>query len=152
MNGKLIKFLRDAFPFIAVIVLWRLSVAFWNPAGILAIIPIFYCSFVRPVPWFALFSVIFCFLIDYRFDTLFYWTAAYCLFYAINGFQNFIDLSRLDKNALNVFTVFFGLATFLLALFEFNVSNMMRAIWLFAWTTTLYFPITALIKRVGNDR
>ena len=46
---KIIKFLRDAFPFIAVIVLWRLSVAFWNPAGILAIIPIFYCSFVRLV-------------------------------------------------------------------------------------------------------
>lgn len=152
MKKSIIDFLRAAFPFITVIILWRLSVPFWNPAGILAIIPIFYCSFVRPVPWFAPFAVLFCFLIDYRFDTLAYWTAAYCLFYAINGFQSFIDLTRTDKNALNIFMVFFGVATLILTLAGFSVSNLMRAIWLFAWVSTLYIPITALIKRVCDDR
>lgn len=152
MKSKIINFLRDAFPFIAVIVLWRLSVAFWNPAGILAIIPIFYCSFVRPVPWFAPFAVLFCFLIDYRFDTLAYWTAMYCIFYAVNGFQSFFDLTRVDKNALYVFMIFFGVSTSILAFMEFNTSNIMRAAWLFAWVTTLYVPITALIKRVYDDR
>lgn len=152
MKKNIIDFLRAAFPFITVIILWRLSVPFWNPAGILAIIPIFYCSFVRPVPWFAPFAVLFCFLIDYRFDTLAYWTAAYCLFYAINGFQSFIDLTRTDKNALNIFMVFFGVATLILTLAGFSVSNLMRAIWLFAWVSTLYIPITALIKRVCDDR
>ena len=152
MKKNIVNFLRAAFPFITVIILWRLSVPFWNPAGILAIIPIFYCSFVRPVPWFAPFAALFCFLIDYRFDTLAYWTAAYCLFYAINGFQSFIDLTRTDKNALNIFMVFFGVATLILTLTGFSVLNMMRAIWLFAWVSTLYIPITALIKRVCDDR
>ena len=152
MKYKIIKILRDAFPFIAVIVLWRLSVAFWNPAGILAIIPIFYCSFVRPVPWFTPFAILFCFLIDYRFDTLFFWTIMYCVFYAINGFQTVFDLTRVDKNALNILMIFFGVATFILSIINLNVANLMRAVWLFAWTSTLYIPITALIKKVYDDR
>lgn len=152
MKKNIINFLRAAFPFIAVIILWRLSVAFWNPAGILAIIPIFYCSFVRPVPWFAPFGVIFCFLIDYRFDSLIYWTVMYCLFYAANGFQSFIDLSRLDKNALQVFMAFFGVSTLILSFMNLNLDNLLRAIWLFAWVSALYLPITALIKRVCYDR
>ncbi len=152
MENKFITFLRNAFPFIVLIVLWRLSIPFWNPAGILAIIPIFYCSFVRPVPWFSPIAVLFCFLIDYRFDTLFYWTIMYCLFYAINGFQSFFDLTRVDRNALNEFMIFFGLSTLILSLFHLNLANLMRAVWLFAWVSTLYIPITALIKKVYDDR
>lgn len=152
MKYNIIKFLRTAFPFIAVIFLWRLSAAFWNPAGILAIIPIFYSSFVKPVPWFAPFALIFCFLIDYRFDSLIFWTAMYCIFYAINGFQSIIDLSRLDNNALNVFMVFFGVSIMILAFTNFNIQNLLRAGWLFAWASTLYIPITALIKGVCDDR
>lgn len=152
MKNKIINFLRDAFPFIAVIVLWRLSVAFWNPAGILAIIPVFYCSFVRPVPWFPIAAILCCFLIDYRFDTLFYWTAMYCIFYAINGFQTVFDLTRVDKNALHVFMIFFGVCSLILALFKLNITNLIHAIWLFAWVSVLYIPITALIKRVYDDR
>ena len=152
MENKFITFLRNAFPFIVLIVLWRLSIPFWNPAGILAIIPIFYCSFVKPVPWFSPIAVLFCFLIDYRFDTLFYWTIMYCLFYAINGFQSFFDLTRVDRNALNEFMIFFGLSTLILSLFHLNLANLMRAVWLFAWVSTLYIPITALIKKVYDDR
>ncbi len=152
MKNKIIQFLSAVFPFISVIILWRLSVVFWNPAGILAIIPIFYCSFVKPVPWFTPFAILFCFLIDYRFDSLFYWTFIYCLFYAVNGFQSFIDLSRLDKNALQIFMFFFGISTLVLSFMHFNFSNLLRAIWLSAWVSALYFPITSLIKRVCNDR
>lgn len=152
MKQNLINFFKNAFPFIAVIILWRLSVSFWNPAGILAIIPIFYSSFVNPVPWFAPFAVVFCFLIDYRFDSLVFWTVMYCLFYAINGFQNIFDLSRVEKNALYIFMAFFGLSTLILSFMNFNFSNIIRAIWLFAWVSTLYIPITALIKKVCDDR
>ena len=152
MKYKIIKFLRDAFPFIAVIFLWRLSVTFWNPAGILAIIPIFYCSFVCPVPWFAPFALLFCFLIDYRFDTLLFWTVMYLIFYAINGFQTFLDITRIDKNALYVFMVFFGACVLLLTISHLNINNLMRGAWLFAWVSTLYVPICALIKRVYYDR
>lgn len=151
-RDKVIKFLRNIFPFITVIVLWRLSVYFWNPAGILAIIPIFYCSFVRPVPWFVPFALLFCFLIDYKFDTLVYWTAMYCIFYAINGFQNFFDLTRVDKNAIHIFMIFFGVAIMILTMLDLNISNVMWAIWLFAWVSVLYIPITALLRLVDNDR
>lgn len=151
-RDKVIKFLRNIFPFITVIVLWRLSVYFWNPAGILAIIPIFYCSFVRPVPWFAPFALLFCFLIDYKFDTLVYWTAMYCIFYAINGFQNFFDLTRVDKNAIHIFMIFFGVAIMILTMLDLNISNVMWAIWLFAWVSVLYIPITALLRLMDNDR
>ena len=152
MKSKIIHFLKLAFPYISVIILWRLSVVFWNPAGILAIIPIFYCSFVKPIPWFAPFAIIFCFLIDYKFDSLFYWTAAYCIFYAINGFQSFIDLSRLDKNSLQIFMVFFGISTLILSFMNFNFSIFIKSVWLFAWVSTLYIPITALIQKVCDDR
>jgi hypothetical protein len=43
MNTKIVHFLRGAMPWLAVIILWRLSNWFWNPAGVLALIPIFYC-------------------------------------------------------------------------------------------------------------
>ena len=152
MKSKIIHFLKLAFPYISVIILWRLSVVFWNPAGILAIIPIFYCSFVKPIPWFAPFAIIFCFLIDYKFDSRFYWTAAYCIFYAINGFQSFIDLSRLDKNALQIFMIFFGISTLILSFMNFNFSIFIKSVWLFAWVSTLYIPITALIQKVCDDR
>lgn len=151
MKTQIINFLRAAFPFLAVLVLWRLSYPFWNPAGVLAIIPIFYCSFVRPTPWFAPWAVLFCFLLDYKFDTLFYWTALYCILYAANGFQNFIDLTRAPKNAIAVFMIFFGCAILILALMNFNLTNIVRALWIFAWTCTLYMPITILIKRASND-
>ena len=152
MKKKIIKFLRAATPFLITIALWRLSVAFWNPAGILAIIPVFYCSFVRPIPWFVPFAIIICFLIDYRSETLVYWTVLYFIFYAINGFQNFIDLTRMDKNALKIFMLFFCIAIAIQTIADFTVDGMMRATWLFAWTSVLYIPITALIKKVCDDR
>ena len=76
----------------------------------------------------------------------------YCVFYAINGFQTFFDLTHADKNALYVFMLFFGVSTLVLSIFGFNLSNLIRAVWLFAWASTLYIPITALIKRVCDDR
>ena len=54
-------FLRKISPFLAVIILWRLQLHWWNPAGILAIIPIFFFSFVRVVDWMPLFSILFVF-------------------------------------------------------------------------------------------
>lgn len=92
------------------------------------------------------------FLIDYRCETLVYWTTVYCIFYAINGFQNYIDLSRMDNNALNIFMLFLGITISILLILNPNAGGIMRGIWLFAWTSTLYIPITALIKRVCDDR
>ncbi len=145
------KYIRLIFPFLVTILLWRLSVPFWNPAGILAMIPIFYYSFIRPTPWFAPFAGIFCFLIDYRFDTLLFWTSLYCLFYAVNGLQNFVDLTRQKYDGALVFLGYFGAALLILALMGWNWTGLARAIWLFLWAGIWYMPFTSLSKRLLDD-
>jgi len=152
MKQNIIHFLRAAFPFLSVIFLWRLNIPFWNPSGFLAIIPIFYCTFIRPISWFMPFGLLFCFLLDYNLGALCYWTAMYCLCYALNGFQSFIDFQHRDFNSIDMFMIYigFGLAGFILA--HLNWTTFGRAIWMFIWTTILYIPITNLIHRVHNDR
>ncbi len=145
------KYVRLFFPFVITLLLWRLSVTFWNPGGILAIIPIFYFSFIRPVPWFAPFAALFCFLIDYKFDTLLFWTSIYCLFYAANGLQNFVDLTRQKHDGALIFMGYFGAAAIILSLYGFTFTGFVRAIWLFCWVCVWYVPFTALAKRVCDD-
>ncbi len=152
MIPKIINFCRAAFPFFAVLILWRLMIPFWNPGGILAIIPIFFCSFIRPVRWFVPFSVIFCFLIDYRFDTLLLWTVLFLFTYAITGFQNIIDMRNIDRNGLGLFACFIAVALIIMTLVNFKFAILARGLWLMAWCCVLYFPITELIKRVCDDR
>lgn len=147
MNSKIVHFLRAAAPWLAVVILWRLSNSFWNPAGILALVPIFYCSFVKPVPYFTPFAILFCFLIDYKFETLVFWTMLYCLFYAINGFQTFFDLTKIDKNAIHVFLLFFSVGIIVLLLGHFSFINLLETLWIIIWTGLLYLPITQIIKK-----
>ena len=130
-------------PFLMTLFLWRLSVYFWNPAGILCLIPIFYYTFVRPIDWFAIFGLIFCFLIDYRCNLPLFWTSIFCLFYAINGFQNYIDMQHTDNNALYMFMLFIGIGIFLLIFYGFSWTNLINNLWLFIWLSILYIPITA---------
>lgn len=152
MKYKIIHFLRVLTPWLAVLVLWRISNPLWNPAGILAIIPIFYCSFVKPVPWFVPYAILFCFLIDYKFETLAFWTALYCLFYAINGFQTFTDITKTDKNSIHIFAIFISIGMIVLLFMNFSFINIIRAIWIILWVCALYIPISEIIKRVQNDR
>lgn len=151
MTTKLINFLRISFPFLLTVALWRLSGNFWNSAGILAIIPIFFCSFVRPVNWFGLFSVFMCFVIDYKFETVCFWLAMYCLFYAINSFQNIIDITRIEANGFIAFVVFLTINVLLQILANFTSITILGGIWMIIWTSALYLPITTLIQRVQND-
>lgn len=151
MKEKLIGFLQISFPFLLTVALWRLSVSFWNPAGILAIIPIFFCSFVKPVNWFPVFSVFMCLTIDYNFETVCFWIAMYCLFYAINSFQNFIDVTRMDFNGIFAFWLFFGLSVLIQVLANLTFLTLFSGIWILIWSSVLYLPITNLIKRVHND-
>lgn len=151
MKTVVINFLKKAFPFIMVIVLWRLSGRFWNPGGILAMIPIFYCSFVKNTPYFTIFAVLFCFLIDYNFDTKLFWTTIYCLTYAINGFQNYINFSESEFNAIQPFMIFMISALFLMSVAHMNWTVLFRMLWIFVWASVLYIPVTQLIKKVSYD-
>ena len=140
---KVIPFLKQIMPFLMTLFLWRLSVYFWNPAGILCLIPIFYYTFVRPIDWFAIFGLIFCFLIDYRCNLPLFWTSIFCLFYVINGFQNYLDMQHTDNNALYMFMLFIGIGIFLLIFYGFSWTNLINNLWLFIWLSILYIPITA---------
>lgn len=143
--------LRILFPFLATILLWRLSMPLWNPGGLAALIPIFYYSFIRPTHWFTPFAVLFCFLIDYKSDTVLFWTGLYCLFYALNGFQNIIDLTRQKNDGVLVFMVYFGVGAAAVALFGWTATGFVRAVWLFLWLCALYIPFAALAKRISDD-
>lgn len=151
MKQDVIDFLRRAFPFLITVGLWRLSSPWWNPAGVLAIIPVFFCTFVRPTPWFVVFSLLMCMLLDYNFETVCFWTAVYCLAYSVNGFQNLIDIKRMDFDGIFAFMVFFGLAVLIQTCANFTWVNLVRGVWMFSWASILYTPITKLIKKVHHD-
>ena len=152
MKETIIRFLRAIFPFLSVIFLWRLSVPFWNPGGILAIIPIFFCTFVKPTPYFMLFGLLFCFLVDYNLGSLCHWTVIYCLCYALNGFQTFIDLQNRDFNSLDLFMIYIAIGFILFEMPYINWTTFCRMVWTFTWLSILYLPITKLINKVRNDR
>ena len=136
-------YLKKTLPFLITLFLWRAYVYFWNPAGILALIPIFYWTFVRPVKGFAIFGLIFCFLIDYRCNLPLFWTCIFCLFYAIDGFQSYIDVKNMDNNAIYGFMSFIGIGILLLIFSNLNWNNFINNLWLFVWLNVLYIPITS---------
>lgn len=137
-------FLKKSYPFLITLILWRLSVYFWNPAGILALIPIFYYTFIKQTDWFGLFALIFCFLIDYRAGLQLFWTILFCIFYAINGFQNYVDVKNLDRNGIGIFMLFIGSGFFVLTCIGGTWNNFINNLWLFIWMCVLYIPITSI--------
>lgn len=148
MKRNLIHFLRISFPFLLTVGLWRLSAPFWNPAGILAIIPIFFCSFIKPVKLFHIFSMIMCLIIDYKFGTVCFWLAMYCLFYTINCFQNIIDVTHTQKDGLFTFMSFLGVCILIQTIADFTWLNLLRGIWIVLWVTVVYVPTVISIKKV----
>lgn len=151
MKENVINFFRAAFPFLITIALWRLSTPFWNPAGVLAMIPIFYYSFVRRTAWFTPFAILMCFLLDYQFNSVCLWMAIYCLGYSVNGFQSYIDISRMDMDGAAAFLFFIGIGLIVLLVMDFSFANLIRGMWIFAWSAALYLPSCAIFKRVAND-
>ncbi|MBR1380512.1 MAG: hypothetical protein IJ560_02900 [Alphaproteobacteria bacterium] len=151
MNGKIVEVLRVLFPFALTLFLWRMEHPFWNPGGFLAIIPIFYCSFILRIAWFPAFSVIMCFLLDYNFSSHFFWTGLYCLVYAANGFQDLIDITRLERNAIGAFMVFLFAALFIPAIINISWNVVLRTIWCYVFATLVYFPLSEIIRGVKHD-
>ena len=139
-----VHILKKSLPFLMTLILWRLSVYFWNPAGILALIPIFYYTFVRHVHSFAFFGLVFCFLIDYRCNLPLFWTILFCLFYALSNFQNYVDMKNMDNNALYMFMSFIGIGILFLIFSGLSWLNFVNNVWLFVWMSILYTPITNL--------
>ena len=151
MKQTIIKYLQIMFPFLLTIALWRLSNPWINPAGVLAIIPIFYCSFIKPVPYFTVFAILFCFLIDYNFDTVVFWTLLYCAYYAVMNIQTVIDLTHTKKYGLYAFMVFFGIASVSMIIWNLGWFGLLFGLLMFIVTCAVYIPIAYLIKVVCDD-
>ena len=151
MKHKVIKFLRDIFPFILTVALWRLSWPWINPAGILAIIPIFFCSFIFYIPGFSIFALVFCFLLDYKFNTVLTWTMFYCFFYIIINVQNFLDLTHTTKNGLFVFMLFITGPLLCMLFNNISLTTFENGLYLFLLICIMYLPITRLVKALRND-
>lgn len=151
MKQKIIKFLQTSFPFLITIALWRLSNPWLNPAGVLAIIPIFYCSFIRPVPYFTGFAILICMLIDYNFNTLIFWTLLYCAYYAIMNIQTVLDLTHTKLYGLYAFMIFFGIASVSMMVWYLNWMAILYGILMFVVTCAVYIPTAMLTKVVCDD-
>ncbi len=152
MHKKIIDFFRTATPFLVTLFLWRAAMPWLNPAGLLAMTAIFFCTFIKPVAWFAPFGVIMCFLIDYCGDTLLYWTSVYCACYAANGFQSFMDIGRAENDGGGAFAIFFAVSVLVISIPHMtNFANISRMAWTIIWECAMYFPIIMLIKKVRND-
>ena len=89
------------------------------------------------------FIICICFLIDYRCNLPLLWTCIFCLFYAIFGFQNYIDIQHMDNNAQLGFMFFSGIGILLLIFSGLTWINFVNNIWLFIWMNILYIPITS---------
>lgn len=151
MKSNVINFLYRAIPFLVTIALWRTTYPIWNPAGVLALIPIFYYTFVRPTPGFAGFGLLFCFLIDYNMNLPLFWMAMFCLLYAANGFQNYIDISISRFYGIGVFALWFLLGCIILAISGKTINGAISALWIFIWTCAMYIPIIAITRGGRHD-
>ena len=151
MKKIFVDILQKISPFLFTVALWRLSVPWLNPAGVLAIIPIYYCSFIKPVPYFTPFAILFCFLLDYKFDTLFVWTICYCVYYATMNIQNFLDLTHTKKNGIYAFMLFCGAIIFFITIGHISLLNLLSGMVMFLITTIMYIPITILVEAAQDD-
>ena len=151
MKQQIIKSLQELFPFLITAALWRLSAPWINPGGILAIIPIFYCSFIRPVPYFTPFAILFCFLLDYKFNTLLMWTIFYCIFYVVMNLQTFIDLTHTKRDGVYAFMGFVGTVILLLVISHLSFANLLSGALMFSILTLMYIPIITTIQAVQYD-
>ena len=151
MKKIFVDILQKISPFLFTVALGRLSVPWLNPAGVLAIIPIYYCSFIKPVPYFTPFAILFCFLLDYKFDTLFVWTICYCVYYATMNIQNFLDLTHTKKNGIYAFMLFCGAIIFFITIGHISLLNLLSGMVMFLITTIMYIPITILVEAAQDD-
>jgi hypothetical protein len=151
---RALRIFNIAFPFLAVPLLVRLTSPFWNPAGILAIIPIFYYGFVRPRDWFLPVAVLGALALDFQMGLRLFWTISFLALFAAGSLQNWIDLQNQKHGGLYLFMLFFGIAAFALSISgaaaAASVWPAFQAVWLFLWCSLLYIPFQEFAKRFAR--
>lgn len=159
MNKKItsfiLNFFRRIFPFLITFVLFESPSSRFNPFGFLAIIPLFFYLFSKPIKYWIFFAFFIGFLLDYNAGTSFLFCSLFLIMFTLN---NVFGLMESDGgfNSGN-FSIFMGV--FLLSFFVFMLINtgvvwiwLINIIWLYLWTFALYIPFVALFKLIQNDR
>ena len=113
-------------------------------------VPIFYYSFVRPRTEFLPMAILGTLLLDYNFDTMLFWTAAFCAAYAANFFQTFARSAVQLAGGLWAFAGFIGICLSVLGLWAFTFRSIGAALWAFTLSATVYWIWTRILKT--NDR
>ena len=149
---RIYRFLDAIFPFAITLVLWRLSFPIINPCGVLAIVPIFYYSFISDRREFLPMAVLGCFLIDYGFGTMLLWTTAFCAAYAANHLQTAFRFAVTARHGLYSFAGFTALCLLILGAWSFfetgGVNALAQAVWIWALTVGGYL---GWIKIMRNE-
>jgi len=145
------RILNAIFPFAITLILWRLSAPFWNPCGVLAMVPIFYYSFIVPRPGFIFMALLGCFLVDYSFDTKLFWTSMFAAAYAANYFQTTLRGAVVKADGLWSFMIFMDMCLLILGIGTFfaswRTSALGQTIWLFVLTSGAYFGWVKINKK-----
>ncbi|MCL2737568.1 MAG: hypothetical protein FWE17_01755 [Alphaproteobacteria bacterium] len=135
------------FPFAITILLWRLAAPVLNPGGILAAIPIFYYSFMRPRAEFLPMAIVGCLLLDYNFGTMLFWTGMFCAAYAVHYMQTISRPMLLIHDGLAVFSMFIGGGLLILSAWAFSFSAIFTAAWMFAVSAVGYLVWIKLARK-----
>lgn len=149
LNMRNIKQILNAvFPFAITLLLWRMAAPAWNPCGILALVPIYYYSFVRPRDEFLPMAVVGCFLLDYNFDTMLFWTAAFCIAYSANYFQTVLRSAVQAADGLLFFSGFAGACFLILGARAMTWESVGTALWMLALCAAAYRIWGRIMRRM----
>ena len=142
------------FPFAATLLLLRMTSPYFNPAGILAIIPIFYYSLVQPRDWFLPAAFLGVMALDYNMGLNLFWTISFAAAYAAGSLQSYINPQSQKHSSLLVFSAFLGACMLCLgisgAFSAGSVRPLFQAAWIVLWCGLLYIPFANFAKRPGK--
>ncbi|MDR0804075.1 MAG: hypothetical protein LBO08_03250 [Rickettsiales bacterium] len=147
----MIKIVRTIFPFFFSLMLLGLGVGFWNPCGILCMMPLFYYLFIRPIKYFWPFALAVCLVLDYRFGTVLFWTVAVSAAIMINRIQNYISMPDQKLNGVWIFMIFCGVCFLSIGLANWSFFSAASAAWLTLWIAVWYVPATILCSGMRHD-
>jgi hypothetical protein len=140
------KLWKAFFPYVLTLGLWYLTSPILNPFGILAMIPVFYCTFCAKIRGFFPFGFLICFLLDFNAGTMFLFCSAFLLFYAANSAFGITDAGF----GMRPFAIFAALLSSLLFFHEIYDSRFwVITVWLvliYCWLCMMYMPLAVLLR------
>lgn len=144
------KYFKFLFPFLFVFICWYISVFFINLSGILAIIPIFFWTFKKEIPYFFIYGLFFYFLIEFRLDIIPILSFLYYILYIVLSSYKKINIYFLNLYGNIIFYIYFCLNILILLIINLNYTNILNYLFIYIFGCIFYF-ILAFILRFNDD-